>query len=132
MQNEDGERVSCNVNVESKPSVYTISNLIINGSEISADILKNQDRKVKDYIFVSLYDQKGRRTGSSYTQLYFQAGKTTQFADLLECGNASTVKIFIWEGLSSLRPLSNVATAAIPQNGELSFSLTARCLENRE
>jgi uncharacterized repeat protein (TIGR02543 family) len=127
--NEDGSKAECIVNVTPKIYPYTISNLSVATNEINIDILKNEDRPIKDNIMVVSYDENGRIVQVDITEMYFKVGLKTNLTSLLTNTQYSKVKIFIWGNLSGLKPLSNIAEFNLNNRPMQLFSLSANCIE---
>ena len=111
------------------PFAYTISNLVIDNDEISIDILKNENRKTKDNIVVVSYDESGRVVQVDITQMYFKVGVQTNITNLLTNTAYSKVKLFIWDSLNGLQPLSNTVEFDLNSSPAQAFSLLANCVE---
>jgi uncharacterized protein YjdB len=127
--NADGNKTECIVNVTPKIYPYTISNLSVNTNEINIDILKNVNRLTKDNIIVVSYNESGKIVQIDVTDMYFKIGVITNLTSLLTNTQYSKVKIFIWDNLSGLKPLSNIAEFNLNNRPIQQFSLMANCVE---
>lgn len=71
------------------------------------DVIKNTDRNRKDYLIIASYNCDGTLLDFTYMKGLYSQNQEITFGTLLKRQGIKTIKVFVWDGISSMIPLSN-------------------------
>ncbi len=71
------------------------------------NVTKNTDRNEKDYLIIASYDENDALIDFTYMRGLYNQNQEITFGTLLNVQGVKTIKAFVWDGISSMTPLSN-------------------------
>ena len=102
---------------------YTINSLEIStdGSALTpgtlyveTEVTKNTDRDAVDTVIIAVY-KDGAMVDMTYMKAKFDQGQTAVFGGSLDVETGCTVKAFVWDSLTDMRPLSSALEKSVDE-----------------
>lgn len=72
------------------------------------NIRKNTDRNENDYLIIAWYDENNVLLDFTYIKGLYNQNKEITLGTLLKVKDIKTIKAFVWDGIASMNPLSNI------------------------
>jgi hypothetical protein len=94
-----------------------ITNPTESGFVVNVEVTRNFARNKNDYVIIAAYDSDGALINFTYLKPFMDTGKTNEMGALFFVPadkRLGKVKSFVWNGMSTMEPLSNTAEYLMP------------------